>query len=117
MQYNLLGTGLAITTEIREYIEKRLARLEVLLGGETAVHADIELQFQKSEDKKYRAECTLACAGRVYRAEALGESLHEAIDLASGSLVQDVERAQKKRLSLMRRGAARVKEFVRGFRG
>ncbi len=51
------------------------------------------------------------------RAEARAQTLHEAIDLVEGELFADLSRAKKKRVHLLRRGAGRVKDILRGLRG
>jgi len=51
----------------------------------------------------------------VYRADALGESMHAAIDLAVGELVNELGRNKKRRLHILRRGAARIKDYIRGW--
>lgn len=118
MRYNLKGTDLQITPEIREYVEKRLASLDKFVGDLGAARADVELEYSALWDgPKYRAEMAYhEPAHAPLRAEARGAQLHEAIDLAAAELFREMTRVKKKRLHLLRRGAARFKDFVRGFR-
>lgn len=117
LNYNIKGTGLDITDELRGYVEKKLARAEKFLQGDSAAHVDIELEYQSVRDgDHYRAEFTVAASGAAYRAESWGESMHAAIDLAVAELQTELGRDKKKRLHLVRRGAARAKEFLRGLR-
>ncbi len=117
MHYNVKGTGIQISDEIRTYIEKRFQHADTFLENDTTAHADVELEYQTSEERpKYRAEFTLQSRQEVYRAEAIGSTLHEAIDSATNELTKEVSRSKKKRLSLVRRGAGKFKDFIRGFR-
>jgi ribosomal subunit interface protein len=117
MNYNIKGTGVSVTDELRAYVEKKLAHTDKFLGGDPAARADVEFEHAPLRDGgKYRAEFMVPASGSVYRAERWGETLHEAIDLATGELVKEMRRTKKKQLHLVRRGGARIKDFVRGLR-
>ncbi len=117
LNYNIKGTGLSVNDEIRAYVEKRLAHIEKFVRTDSTAHVDVEIEHQTSEDRKrYRTELTLSSGGGVFRAEALGDTLHESIDLAEGEMTREVSRAKKRTVYLARHGAMRAKEVVRGFR-
>lgn len=116
MNYNIKGTDLDISDEIRTYVEKKLSASEKFIQDAPA-HVDVELQYiANQESKKYRTEFTLALGGGVHRVEAHGDTLHEAIDIAAGELARDLSQIKKKRQHIFRRSAMRVKEYIRGFR-
>jgi ribosomal subunit interface protein len=115
--YNIKGTGVSISDEVRAYIDKRLAHVSKLLADDSAALGTIELQYQTTEDRpRYRAEFTISATARMFRAEAFGDSLHEAIDIAVNELTNEVSRTKQKRLRFARRSAAAFKDFVRGLR-
>lgn len=117
MNYNVKGTELAVSDEIRGYIEKRLENADKFLREDPTAHADIECEYAPVRDGgHYRAEFNLSAAGRLYRAEAWGTTLHEAIDIATASLQHELRDFKKKKLHMLRRSAVRVKEFMRGWR-
>jgi ribosomal subunit interface protein len=117
INHNIKGTGLEVTPELRSYVEKKLEHIEKLLQGEATAHADIELQFTAGEQgKKFRAEYTLSCKGQVYRVEERGDTMHEAIDIAIGELARELAKEKKKKMHVFRRSAAKVKDYIRGFR-
>ncbi len=117
MNYNIKGTEVPVTDELRAYVEKQLAHSDKFLNGDTTAHTDVELQhLPDGRSGKYRAEFTLSMAGEVYRAERWGSTMHEAIDLAGGDLVNELSRNKKKKQSVMRRTSLRVKEYLRGWR-
>lgn len=116
MNYNIKGTALAVTDELRAYVERQLAHADKLTR-DTAAHADVELVFDEMRDgPKFKAEFTVLCRGKVYRASDWAGTLHEAIDLASGQLTGELRKAKSKRLHMLRSGATRVKEYLRGWR-
>ena len=117
MNYDLKGTNLPVTPELRSYVEKCLAHADKFLVGDPTAYAAIELQYSPLNDNgKYRAECTVSAAGEMYRAESWGSGMHEAIDLATGELIGELSQRKKKRLALLRRTAVKVKEYLRGWR-
>ena len=117
LNYNIKGTGLSISDELRGYVEKKLAHAEKFLQGDTTAHVDVELTHQDlRHGDKFCAEFTVGAAGAVYRATCWGESMHAAIDLATGEVVGELTRDKKKRLHMVRRSASKIKDYLRGWR-
>ena len=117
MNHNIKGTGIAITLELRSYVEKKLSSTEKFLQDDTGAHADIELEYSQARDGgKYRAEFTLSTHGKVHRAQEWGTTMYEAIDTATAVLVKELRRNKSKHIRMVRHGAKRIKDFVRGFR-
>ena len=117
LNYNIKGTGLDISDELRGYAEKRLAHIEKFLQNDPSTLITVELEHQAGRDgERNRAEFTVQASGSAYRAERWGETVHSAIDLAIGELVNELGRNKKKRLHLVRRSAAKVKDYLRGWR-
>jgi ribosomal subunit interface protein len=117
MQYNIKGTSVPVSDELRAYAEKCLAHADKFLAGDSVAHADIELEHAAMRDgAKYRAEFTVVSSAGLYRAEAWGTTLHEALDVASAELNTELRRNKSKRIDVFRRSALRVKEYLRGWR-
>ncbi len=114
MQHNLKGTNVDLTQEVRSYIDKKLGSLDKFLSN-AAARVDVELEYLRNEEKTYRAELMLH-DDVIVRAEARGNTLHEAIDKAAGELFAELTRGKKKRIRTLRHSAARVKEYLRGWR-
>lgn len=118
MPYNIKGTNLPITPELRDYVEKKLAHVNKFVAGDSTVHTDVELEFSPVRDGgKYRAEFNMAQGGELYRAEMWGSTMHEAIDIAIDQLTKELRRSKKKRLHVFRKSAAKIKDFIRGWGG
>jgi len=117
MNYNIKGTGLPVTDELRTYVEKNLGGAEKFLAGDSTVHANVELEHSPLRDgPKYRAEFTVSAGGQVYRAEEWGSTMHEALDLAGTQLVKELRRTKSRHIALVRRGGAIIKDAIRGLR-
>jgi ribosomal subunit interface protein len=118
MLYNLKGTGVS-TDQHRTYVEKRLRPFDKFFGKKSGARVDIELEYKKDEEKMYRAEGTLRDHGLDgdFRAEALGSTMHEAIDLMMQELHLELVRAKKRHIHDKRRGALLFKNIIRGFTG
>lgn len=117
MNYNIKGSGLPVTDELRTYVEKKLGQADKFLGGDSTAHADVEFEHSQVRDGgKYRAEFTVSASAQVYRAEEWGTTLHEAIDVAAAELVKELRRDKKRHIALVRRGGAIIKGVLRGLR-
>ena len=117
MNYNIKGTGVEVSDELRSYVERRLAHADKFVLGDPTAHANVELEYSAPRDGgKYCAEFNVALGGELYRAVEWGTTLHEAIDLAGGEFVKELSRDKKKRLQMFRRTAVKVKEYLRGWR-
>lgn len=115
--YNIKGTGIEVSGELRSYVERRLLHAEKFLKGDSVARTDVELEYQAMRDgDHYRAEFTTTTSGGLYRAENWGVSMQAAIDLGLGELTLKLGREKKKRLHILRRGAHKVKEYLRGWR-
>ncbi len=114
MEYNIKGTGLEVTPEIRGYVEKRLRALDKFTGTGVDARADVEVEFLKGEAKEYRAELMVYAPGvEVQRVEVRGAALHEAIDIAVGEMSRELDKNKKKRQHLFRRAAGQIKNALR----
>ncbi len=118
MNYNIKGTGVVVSDELRTYVEKKLTILEKFVGERTAPRADVELEYKETGDKKFRAEFTLHDTGLspMPRAESSASTLHEAIDFCEAELFSELTRDKKKRRHVFRHTAVAVKEYLRGWR-
>ncbi len=115
MNYNIKGTEVSITDELRTYVEKKLSALDKLLSGD-AGRVDLVVSYCASEEKQYFAEMTLHDAKHPLHAESSGATMHEAIDVTTGELVSELTKSKKKRLNNFRHSAVKVKEYLRGWR-
>ena len=121
MEIKIMASGTVVLTgELKKFIEEKLAKLTALVNPrDTAAMIDVEVGTATGGQRSgniFRAEINLQFAGTMVRAEAVGATLHGAIDEAVTEARRELRKTKDKRRDLMRRGATQVKEFFRGFR-
>jgi len=80
------------------------------------VKCDVEVGKRSEHHQSgdiYRAEVNITEDGKLFRAEATGESINAAIDKVRDEMEKQLRRHKKKKDSLLRRGGARVKGMLK----
>ena len=117
----LKATGaVMLTGELRTYLDEKLKKLEKVLDpNDTMVRADVEVGTTGGTrtGQEFRAEINLHWSGGFVRAEATREALHPAIDEAIEEVRGELRKKITKHRDLVRRGAARVKDLFKYWRG
>lgn len=107
-----------ITAEIRDYLYKKLAYLEKFLSAtDGGVLCEVELGKISQHHNKgdiFRTEINLHFAGRNLRAVSEKDELFASIDVAKDEMVRELQSNKDKRVSLMRHGGAKIKNFIKG---
>ena len=121
MRNTLKVTGMDITEDIRSYVSKKISTLDKLIDkNDTSALAQVEVgkgAHHKSGDV-YMAEITLHVAGADFRAEFESSTVYAAIDGVRERMYQELQGYKRKKVSLLRRGGARIKDALRGiYRG
>lgn len=109
-------TGWEMTDEIRNYLEEKIISIEKLLADPDAddVKCDIELEeTRQSHANVWRAEMNLFVGGTLYRAEATADGMQAAIDEIKDDMQRQLRKSKRKNLSLIKRGGARLKSWMR----
>lgn len=122
MEYRLKQTNYELRDFEKEYLEKKLKELEKLLSYEegTATHLEVEIAKDTHHwkgPKVFYAEFMLHHEGHTFRAEGYGETPQAAFDEAKDELFRQWQREHKRYIALVRRGARKVKEWLRGSSG
>jgi ribosomal subunit interface protein len=119
--FNIKATNLALSPEVRAYVEKRFVSLSSVLDfAEPTLKVQIEVgRTTRHHDKGdvFRAEFNVRQKGERLRAVAEAASMYAAIDEARDALESEVVREKKQGISFMRRSSRAMKEAVRGFYG
>ncbi len=117
MEYNLKYTGISSSSEVQEYLDKKVAHFEKILSGpNSAQFLEIDLAHDATLEEKYKVAFRLRMNAKHIYAQASGTSLHEAIDIAAAELGREIVKIKGKRKHMLRTQAARVKDFFKGFR-
>ncbi|SDZ20799.1 ribosome hibernation-promoting factor, HPF/YfiA family [Thermoactinomyces sp. DSM 45892] len=91
MDYIVRGNNVVVTDALREYVEKRLAKLERYLISNDTSEAHVSLTVQGNKDQ-HKVEVTIPFPGLLLRAEDQGEDMYASIDL----VVEKLERQVRK---------------------
>ena len=114
MKVSLKGTNIALLESTREYVDRKIVRMveKLLIREGGAVALDIEVGKTTKHHragKIFRAEANLSVGRTLLRAEALGETLNEAIDLAEDELKQEIKKFKEKRRTMLLKDARKIK--------
>jgi putative sigma-54 modulation protein len=97
MQLQVSGRNLDVTAPIREYAERKLARIERHLTEDTRVDLELAIERNRSISANQHAELTVWTRGPVLRAHEYAEDMYAAIDLAVDKLDRQVRRYRERR--------------------
>jgi ribosomal subunit interface protein len=109
--------NLELTPDIRSYAEEKASAVRKVLGHHE--DSDIDCDVVLSRDDKhatgliYRADISAFAGKEKVHAVGHGMSITAAIDLAKDELLRRATHDKTKRLTLLRRGRAKVKEWMR----
>jgi len=118
MEIRYKGVQYDLPHAVTDRAQKKLLALKKYLGGDDQLaRAYVELGKEVGDQQSGRiwlARINFSYRGTLYRAEALEESIENAIDRASGELAKELRRSKKKNESLFKKGGLMFKTFARG---
>ncbi|QQG42931.1 MAG: ribosome-associated translation inhibitor RaiA [Candidatus Giovannonibacteria bacterium] len=114
MRVSLKGTNIQLLESTREYVDKKIVRSaeKLLVHDGDALSLEIEVGKTTRHHKTgpyFRAEANLSVGKTMLRAEALGETLNEAIDLVEGELTREIKKFKEKKRTMLLRSARKIK--------
>jgi len=119
MRINEKGVNMPITPDIKDYLYKKLAHLEKFLNpADESVLCEVELGKVSQHHNKgdvFKTEINLHIAGKNLRAVSEMDELFASIDLAKDEMVRSLQVNKDKKVSLLRRGGAKIKNLIKGF--
>lgn len=119
MQINIKATNIELTPAIRDFTEKKVGGLEKFIGrADGAIKAYVEVGMttrHHSAGNIFRAEIqiTVPHIEKGIRIEAVDDDLYTAIEKAKDEMKLELAKLKDKKISLVRRGARALKEFIR----
>jgi len=118
MKINEKGTNMEINQEIKDYLYKKLAHIDKFLNpADESVMCEVELGKISNHHNKgdvYKTEINLHIAGKNLRAEAEMDDIFASIDIAKDEMVRELQSNKDKKVSMMRRGGAKIKNLIKG---
>lgn len=119
MQISIKATNMELTPAIRDFTEKKVGGLGKFIGrADGAIKAFVEVGMttrHHSTGNIFRAEIqiTIPRVEQGIRTEALNDDLYTAIEDAKDQMKLELIKVKDKKISLVRRGARALKEFIR----
>jgi ribosomal subunit interface protein len=118
MKINEKGTNMQITSEIRDYLYKKLEHIEKFIDpDDESVLCEVELGKTTNHHKSgevYKTEINLHISGKNLRVVSEMEDLFSSIDIAKDDMVRVLQSNKDKKVSLIRRGGAKIKNILKG---
>jgi putative sigma-54 modulation protein len=94
MNYNIRGENIEVTPAIREYVEKKVSKLNRYFT-ETP-NANVNVNLKVYHDKKAKVEVTIPMPQLVLRAEEVHTDMYAAIDLITDKLERQIRKHKTK---------------------
>jgi putative sigma-54 modulation protein len=98
MEIELLSRHVELTDKVRDYVDKKIGRLDRYLPDIKATRVELSHGTKRSRGEVYKAQITTWVDSAVLRAEEMEGDLYAAIDLASDKLHRQIERYRGRRL-------------------
>ncbi|MFA5934163.1 MAG: ribosome-associated translation inhibitor RaiA [Candidatus Paceibacterota bacterium] len=121
MNINIKATNTILTDEIRAYVEKRVGGLEKFIknyGKEIFIQVEVGKTTNRHiSGDIFRTEINIDVSGRNFRAVSEKDSLFASIDDAEVELKRELVSYKDKRQTTFRKGALKVKEFLKSLGG
>ncbi len=118
MNKNIKATNMELTPAISDYIDKKFDSFDRFVDTSTGgVRSDIEVGKTTRHHKQgdvFRAEVNLHVSGQNFYAVSEREDLYAAIDEVKDEIIRQVTEHKDKSMTLMRKGALRVKNIIKG---
>ena len=109
MQLQVKGRNVGVNDALRDYVQRKLAKLDKQLKDQTPVEVQLVEEKNPSIADSEVAEGTIWLKGQVLHARAAAPDMKAAIDELAEKLVRQVKEAREKRTSVYKR-KARVAE-------
>ncbi len=120
MHINIKTTNITLTEAISDYTSKRLDAITSFFKDDTTVKCDVELGKTSNHHKNgdiFRAEIHIVGKDKDHYASAEETDLYKAIDIVRDEMLREVRTGKEKKISLLRRGGAQIKNILKGIRG
>jgi ribosomal subunit interface protein len=118
MKINIKTTGVTLTPDISDYVEKRLVSVDKFFINDPSTQCDIELARTTGHHNKgdiFRAEVHIIAKDKNIYASAEKEDLFIAIDNVRDEVLREIVTLKDKRQSVLRRSSAKIKNMIKGF--
>lgn len=114
MSYTLKTVHYTTTPETDIYVQEKIADIERVAGTDARIEVELRAEGDKQHGETYIAEMNVRLSdGSFIRGDHRASHMHEALDIVKDEVLQQLRKGKGRRDSLMRRGGAWVKEWLR----
>lgn len=106
-------TNTDIDYELQSILTQKITALEKYFEEPTLVEVEFRKEAPKNNGEVFVVELNCSVKGELYRAVAKSEGFEKSIDKVRNELDKELRRAKKKRGSMFRKGARRIKDMMR----
>jgi len=110
MQLIVQGRNFDINDWTREYIEKKIEKLERFLPELGDVRAELGFNATRAENDRFKAQITMWADGQILRSEESTGDIFVSIDNATDKLRRQIKRFKGRRYESKRRESAQTSE-------
>jgi ribosomal subunit interface protein len=118
MRINEKGVNMQITPDIKDYLYKKLTHLEKFLNpADESILCEVELGKTSNHHKNgdvFKTEINLHITGKNLRAVSEMDDLFASIDVAKDDIVRELQVNKDKKVSLLKKGGGKIKNFIKG---
>ena len=119
MKLTIKATTIDLTSEIKDYIEKRLEKIAPFiyaLEEKPVVRVEVgKTTLHHESGPVYRAEIQVYYLSKVLRSVSEAEDLYAAVDEAQEEILEEITTHKELRQTLLRRGGRLIKDTLRRF--
>ncbi|MFH1232429.1 MAG: ribosome-associated translation inhibitor RaiA [Patescibacteria group bacterium] len=101
MQLNIKASNIELTSEIKDYVQKKVDMLDKFLGKIQTLNASFEVELITNHHLKgeiYRAEMNLEIPGELLRVEKTEKDLFKAIDKVKDHMAEVIKKYKEKKI-------------------
>jgi putative sigma-54 modulation protein len=106
MQLLVHGRNVEITDWIREYVQKKVGKLERYLSQVSDARVELSHNSARAANDRYTAQVTFWANGQILRAEESTSDIFASIDAVADKMAQQVRRFKGRRYQTRRRASA-----------
>jgi putative sigma-54 modulation protein len=97
MQLIVQGKNVEVNKWLRQYVEKKIGRLDRYMAGINEAHVELSVQSTKNAGDRQVVQVTLRSNGTILRAEERSADMQSSIDAVLDKLTRRIDRYKGKR--------------------
>lgn len=106
MQLTVHGRNVEVTDWVREYVDKKVNKLERFLRQAREARAELTHSPTRAANDRYTAQITIWASGQIFRAEESTSDIFASIDASVDKMYRQITRFKGRRYEERRRASA-----------